>query len=149
MSGFTVVPSRSGITDWLPGLCMNINPVYLETEKFKSDIRIYCEDVEMSLRLQKYGQLQVCSELKYTHYYSQKNRDQLSDIIKFTLGMNYWMASNRYIKLSKIAVVWSAIGICVIDIARSVIKCNKPLQAIGALIFLWHAIQKKILLQRI
>ena len=148
-SGIAKVPTKDGTTSWLPGLCMNINPTYLEIEKFKPDIRIYCEDLEMSLRLLKHGELRVNSEMKYTHFISDKNREKDHLVTKYTLGMNYWMGRNNYHPIKIPFVIWSAIGIALIDVLTFIINRNKLNRLRGSISFLVNVALCRDTVQRI
>lgn len=148
-SGFANVPVKSGSTQWLPGLCMNVNPIYLELEKFNPKIRIYCEDLEFSLRLIKYGPLSVNEKMVYTHHVSPINRENTFTITKYTLGMNYWMARNNYYPIRKWAVIWSSIGVIIMDILVSTCQMRKYDRTKGALSFWFNLISKKQIIQEV
>ena len=148
-SGFACVPTLNGSTEWLPGLCMNIKPKYLEFEKFNKKIRIYCEDLEYSLRLLRYGQLKVNSKMIYSHKVSQINRENTYLVTKYTLGMNYWMGKNNYSPIKRPAVLWSSVGIIIIDVLTSAIKLKNFERAKGSLSFLVNLVLKRQIIQEI
>jgi GT2 family glycosyltransferase len=148
-SGFAGLPILDGNTDWMPGLCMNINPKFLLIESFKSDIRLYCEDIEMSLRLRQHGTLKVNSKLIYSHQNSQQNRENECFSTKYTLGMNYWMAKNKYFPLKRRYVIWSAFGILIMGIASGIFREKRFHRARGSVGFLINLLLRKQLVQKI
>jgi GT2 family glycosyltransferase len=127
-SGIATVPrAKSSVqkVDWMCGLSMNIPLRILVDTKFDESIRMYCEDVEMSLRLQKYGPILCCPELRYQHAHAIEARQNNFKITTFTAGMR-WELSNRHPGIiNKQSILWSIIGQCVIDILQ-LIFLKKP-----------------------
>lgn len=127
-SGITTVP-RAKLSiqkvDWMCGLSMNIPLSILVNTKFDESIRMYCEDVEMSLRLQKFGPILCCPELRYQHANAIEARQNNFKVTTFTAGMR-WELSNRHPGIiNKRSILWSILGQCFIDILQ-LILLKKP-----------------------
>ena len=120
-SGQTSQPfSKEGvcITEWIPGLSMNINPKFLEIEKFEESIRMYGEDLEFSLRLRKYGSLHCSANLRYSHRNAPEGREGIYKVTAFTDGIRWTLAKSHPEIIGQIAVIWAIFGLLLIDLVK-------------------------------
>ncbi len=122
-SGITTIPkatSRIEKVDWMCGLSMNIPLSILINTKFDESIRMYCEDVEMSIRLKNAGPILCCPDLRYNHIYAIQARQNNFKVTTFTAGIR-WELSNRHPKIiKKKAILWSILGQALIDIWQTI-----------------------------
>ncbi len=112
-SGYTtpVTCSTSSCeVEWIPGGSMSIKRKILELTKFDSQLRMYGEDLKMSLQLRAYGPLIAISKMKYQHLEAISGKDNLGDVIGFTNGIR-WQLSREYptIIMGRY-VLWSILG---------------------------------------
>jgi len=80
---------------WIPGGSMNIKRKVLESTLFDSNLRMYGEDLKMSLMLKKFGPLLAHSKMKYQHLEATLGKDNLKDIIAYTDGIR-WQLSKEF-----------------------------------------------------
>lgn len=154
-SGNTTLPNPAKVpteVDWMPGLSMAINPRYLALEKFNSALRMYFEDVEISLRLQKYGKIISLPNMNYFHLHATDGRDDKFKQIAYSNGIR-WELSNLFPhNLYRVAILWSIFGSMIYLIGKTVIFFNSrnSIQEIkGHLLFLIKLISRKEIVQRL
>jgi GT2 family glycosyltransferase len=120
-SGYTTpIQCTDGIceVDWIPGGSMNIKRKILETSLFDSKLRMYGEDLKMSLKLKEFGPLLAHSKMEYEHLEATSGKDNLIDVISFTDGIRWQLSTEfpdsikrRYVLLSIIgSVMANSIG---------------------------------------
>jgi len=120
-SGFTTpIQCMDGICEvgWIPGGSMNIKRKILENSLFDSKLRMYGEDLKMSLMLKEFGPLLAHSKMEYQHLEATSGKDDLIDIIGFTDGIRWQLSRDfphaikrRYVLLSIIgSVMANSIG---------------------------------------
>ena len=80
---------------WIPGGSMNIKRKALESTLFDSNLRMYGEDLKMSLMLKEFGPLLAYSKMKYQHLEATLGKDNLKDIIAYTDGIR-WQLSKEF-----------------------------------------------------
>jgi GT2 family glycosyltransferase len=114
--------------DWLPGISMFINPKILELEKFNSKLRMYYEDVEMSLRLRNHGAIHVIKKMKYTHLYASEGRESIGSQTFYTLGIKWEIAREFPFYLNRLAIIWSVFGSLILGFISLPISQNKRMQ---------------------
>jgi GT2 family glycosyltransferase len=106
------------VTEWMPGLSMNINPKFLEIEKFEESIRMYGEDLEFSLRLRKYGPLYCSANLRYSHRNAPEGREDVYKVTAFTDGIRWTLAKSNPETIERIAVIWAIFGLLLLDLIK-------------------------------
>ena len=74
---------------------MNIKRKALESTLFDSNLRMYGEDLKMSLMLKEFGPLLAYSKMKYQHLEATLGKDNLKDIIAYTDGIR-WQLSKEF-----------------------------------------------------
>ena len=129
-SGHTTLPNPAEEienVDWLPGISMFINPSVLKFEKFNASLRMYYEDVEMSLRLRKYGKLHVVKKMNYTHLYAPEGRESIASQILYTLGIKWELAPEHPNYLSRRAIIWSIMGSLILGFVKYPISRNRKI----------------------
>jgi GT2 family glycosyltransferase len=154
-SGNTTLPNPDTVpteVDWMPGLSMAINPKYLALEKFNSGLRMYFEDVEMSLRLQKYGKIISLPNMNYFHLYATDGRDDQFKQIAYSNGIR-WELSNLFPHdLYRVAILWSIFGSMIYSIGNTLIFFNlrSSIQITkGHVLFFMKLISRKDIVQRL
>jgi GT2 family glycosyltransferase len=135
-SGIATVPrakSSSEKVDWMCGLSMNIPLSILIDTKFDESIRMYCEDMEMSIRLQEAGPILCCPDLRYQHIYAIQARQNNFKVTTFTAGIR-WELSNRHPEIiKKKAILWSILGQVLIDFLQ-IIFLKRPKERLQRLL---------------
>ena len=134
------------ITEWLPGASMIINPHVLKSEKFNESIKIFFEDTEMSIRLNKYGPLQICHKMIYEHNEAQIGHESKRNITAFSDGARWVLSKNRDNQIQEFAVLWSIFGSSLKALAEIVVIRKNQYKKevfIGHLIFITRLILKR------
>jgi GT2 family glycosyltransferase len=130
-------------TQWLPGLSMNLNPRVLEQEKFDESIRMYGEDLEISLRLKKYGIFKCSANLLYRHNNAIEGRENSIQVTSLTDGIRWRLARTYPSSIKRPAVLWSITGEIFFNLIKVMIfdKAKLRIQIIfGHLIFIFRII---------
>lgn len=112
-SGYTTpIYCTDGIceVEWIPGGSMNIRKKILENTLFDSNLRMYGEDLKMSLVLKEYGPLLAHSKMEYRHLEASSGKDNLIDIISFTDGIRWQLAKEYPGKIKRRFILLSTIG---------------------------------------
>ena len=112
-SGYTTpIQCIDGLCDveWIPGGSMNINRAALESIQFDSKLRMYGEDLKMSLMLRKFGPLLAHSKMEYKHLEATLGKDNLVDVISFTDGIRWQLARDFPDQIQRKHVLWSILG---------------------------------------
>ena len=112
--------SNEGVakTDWIPGLSMNICPKVLKREKFDETIRMYGEDLEFSLRLNRQGKLYCSHNLNYRHYAASEGREDVIKVTAFTDGILWKLAGQYPQQIQRKAIIWSVLGLVLLDLLK-------------------------------
>jgi GT2 family glycosyltransferase len=137
--------------EWMPGGSMNIKRAALESTQFDSQLRMYGEDLKMSLMLKKYGPLLAHAKMEYKHLEATAGKDNLVDVISFTDGIRWQLARDFSDQIKRKYVLWSIFG----SIIANSIRYFKPSEnskdgkAIlrGHLVFLLRLVGKKQYIQ--
>jgi GT2 family glycosyltransferase len=137
--------------EWMPGGSMNIKRGALESTQFDSQLRMYGEDLKMSLMLKKYGPLLAHAKMEYKHLEATAGKDNLVDVISFTDGIRWQLARDFPGQIKRKYVLWSIFG----SIIANSIRYFKPMEnskdgkAIlrGHLVFLLRLVGKKQYIQ--
>ncbi len=112
-SGYTTLAmcsTSSCEVEWIPGGSMNIKRKILESTKFDSELRMYGEDLKMSLQLRAHGPLIAISKMEYRHLEATSGKDNLVDVIRFTDGIR-WQLSREFPRIIvKRYILWSIYG---------------------------------------
>jgi len=155
-SGYTTTPNPTNEIErvsWLPGISMVFNPWIFQYERFNETLRLYYEDVEMSLRVERYGELFALRDMRYSHLFEDKGRESISKQIEFTLGTKWKMArENSNGKITKIGILWSIFGMSVATILKIMLLKEVIFNLrvlIGHIKFLSKIFLRRELLQRI
>ena len=117
-SGIGVAPSASlsEWSEWMPGLCMNINPEVFLTYLFKNEWRMYYEDIEFSLQVSPPNGFICLRGLHYSHLEEQQGRENPRLVSLYSDGAR-WQLSKDYPKvIKKWAVITSIIGLIFSDL---------------------------------
>lgn len=154
-SGETTLPNPKTsleAVEWLPGVSMAINMEILKVLKFDGSLRMYYEDVEMSLRLRNVGELIALRDMRYDHLAAISGRESTIDQVSYTLGIRWELSGKNQNSISKIGISWSILGsFChsVISILLLRNSRESKYRIIGILTFLKRLILKKEIVQRI
>ncbi len=112
-SGYTTpIQHTHGLceVEWIPGGSMNIKRVALESVQFDSQLRMYGEDLKMSLMLKNLGPLLAHAKMEYKHLEATTGKDNLVDVISFTDGIRWQLARNFPDQIQRKYVLWSIFG---------------------------------------
>ena len=112
-SGYTTpIQCKDGLCDveWIPGGSMNIKRAALESVQFDSKLRMYGEDLKMSLMLRKLGPLLAHTKMEYKHLEATLGKDNLVDVISFTDGIRWQLAQDFPDQIQRKYVLWSILG---------------------------------------
>lgn len=112
-SGYTTpIYCTDGIceVDWIPGGSMNIRKRILETSLFDSKLRMYGEDLKMSLVIGEFGPLFAHSKMQYQHLEASTGKDNLIDIISFTDGIRWQLSKEFPDRIKRSFVLLSIFG---------------------------------------
>lgn len=154
-SGETTLPNPKTIfetVEWLPGISMAINMEVLSELKFDGSLRMYYEDVEMSLRMRNVGELVALRDMRYSHLLAISGRESTIDQVSYTLGIRWELSEKNQNPISKIGISWSILGsFCHSIISILFLRNSKEskYRIIGILAFLKRLILKKEIVQRI
>ena len=112
-SGYTTTVECSNNycqVEWIPGGSMSIKRNILESIKFDNQLRMYGEDLKMSLKLREHGPLIAISKMEYQHLEATSGKDNLVDVIGFTDGIR-WQLSREFPKIIlRRYILWSING---------------------------------------
>lgn len=112
-SGYTTpIQCKDSLCDveWIPGGSMNIKRAALESIQFDSKLRMYGEDLKMSLMLRKLGPLLAHTKMEYKHLEATLGKDNLVDVISFTDGIRWQLARDFPDQIQRKYVLWSILG---------------------------------------
>jgi glycosyltransferase involved in cell wall biosynthesis len=151
-SGIAIPPSNkfSEKCEWMPGLCMNINPRLFTNNFFRDEWRMYYEDVEFSIRVSPSIGFVCLENLTYFHKEEQQGRLDPRLTSLYSDGARWQMSREYPGKVKKWAVIWSIIGLVLLDLARArnPDKASQSLESlIGHLIFFKRLIMQQELVQ--
>jgi hypothetical protein len=113
---------------------------------FDGQLRMYGEDLKMSLVLKEYGPLFAHSRMEYQHLEASSGKDNLIDIVSFTDGIRWQLAKEFPGKIKRRFVLLSTFG-SVMANATGLIKSrnfnaeNKSI-CLGHLQFLYRLIKR-------
>jgi GT2 family glycosyltransferase len=151
-SGIATPPSSlySKKTDWMPGLCMNINPNVFAKHTFKDEWQMYYEDVEFSIRVRPPLGFVCLSTLNYSHLEEQRGRLSAKLTALYSDGAR-WQLSKDFPKVvKKWAVIWSVIGLALSNLWR-ILRfqdiSNNIGNAIGHIVFLKRLVKNQNTMQ--
>ncbi len=122
-SGLTTpIQCLSGLSevDWIPGGSMNIKRVALESREFDGQLRMYGEDLKMSLMLKEYGPLFAHARMEYEHLEATSGKDNLEDIISFTDGIRWQLSLEFPSQIQRKYILWSIFGSVIANMIVSV-----------------------------
>jgi GT2 family glycosyltransferase len=154
-SGVTTVPNPKTSfesVEWLPGISMVIKMDVLRELKFDESLRMYYEDVEMSLRLRNMGGLIALKGMRYRHLVANSGRDSIIDQVSYSLGICWDLSRKSQNSISKIGISWSILGSFCFSVISILFLRNtrkSKLRIIGILIFLKRLILKREIVQRL
>lgn len=114
--------SNLELTTWMPGHSVIFRWIPLLETKFDSSVRMYGEDVEMQLRVSKYGKLAMSERFWVRHFPSTLNRDQLRTINAYSDGFRWSLALKHPELVSKAAVVITTLVLFVAEITRAALR---------------------------
>ena len=117
-SGHTTTPRAHKSlkhVDWMCGLSMNIPLQILEKIRFDENIRMYGEDIEMSIRLREFGPIYCSSRLRYQHRNAMESRQSAFRVTTYTFGIRWKMSQLYPTIIKKKAIIWSLLGSGVLD----------------------------------
>ena len=153
-SGYTTpVQCIDGMCDveWIPGGSMNIKRAALESIQFDSKLRMYGEDLKMSLMLRKLSPLLAHSKMEYKHLEATSGKDNLVDVISFTDGIRWQLARDFPDQIQRKYVLWSILGSVIANLIGyfKSSKNSKDGKAIlrGHLVFLLRLVGKRQYIQ--
>jgi GT2 family glycosyltransferase len=152
-SGQTTMPFSHGEvseTEWLPGGAMSYRSRVFSNISFDASIRMYGEDIEFSLRAIRIGKLLVSRKLTYNHLGATLGKDDVQKVVQYSAAIRYWLARKYPREISKAAVIWSIIGITIVNILNITVMRNVKYNLnciLGHLAFLNMIILKKDLKQ--
>lgn len=112
-SGYTTpatCPTNYCEVEWIPGGSMSIKRKILESTKFDSQLRMYGEDLKMSLQLRAHGPLIAISKMKYQHLEAVSGKDNLDDVVGFTNGIRWQLSQEFPAIIVRRYVLWSIVG---------------------------------------
>ena len=89
---------------------MNIKRTVLESIQFDSKLRMYGEDLKMSLMLSQHGPLLAHTKMEYKHLEATLGKDNLVDVISFTDGIRWQLARDFPDQIQRKYVLWSILG---------------------------------------
>ena len=89
---------------------MNIKRVALESLEFDGQLRMYGEDLKMSLMLKEYGPLFAHARMEYEHLEATSGKDNLEDIISFTDGIRWQLSLEFPSQIQRKYILWSIFG---------------------------------------
>jgi hypothetical protein len=95
---------------WIPGGSMNIKRKALESRLFDSNLRMYGEDLKMSLMLREFGPLLAYSKMKFQHLEATLGKDNLKDIIAFTDGIRWQLSKEFPETIKRRYIILSIVG---------------------------------------
>jgi glycosyltransferase involved in cell wall biosynthesis len=119
-SGIAIPPSSqfSEKCEWMPGLCMNLNPRLLSTGLFRDEWRMYYEDVEFCIRVSPGNGFVCLKNLSYLHKEEQLERLNPRLTSMYSDGARWQLSREHPRVVKKWAVIWSVLGFMLLDIAR-------------------------------
>ena len=112
-SGYTTpIQCKDSLCDveWIPGGSMNIKRAVFESIQFDSRLRMYGEDLKMSLMLSQIGPLLAHTKMEYKHLEATLGKDNLADVISFTDGIRWQLARDFPDQIQRKYVLWSILG---------------------------------------
>jgi GT2 family glycosyltransferase len=154
-SGETTLPDPKTsfeTVQWLPGISMVINMEVLRKLKFDGSLRMYYEDVEMSLRIRNIGELVALRDMRYSHHVAISGRESTIDQVSYTLGIRWELSGKNQNSISKIGISWSILGSFCYSVISILFLRNfkeSKFRIIGILTFIKRLILKKEIVQRI
>lgn len=105
--------------DWIPGGSMNITRTALESIEFDGQLRMYGEDLKMSLMLKKYGPLLAHARMEYQHLEATSGKDKLEDVISFTDGIRWQLSVEFPGQIQRKQILWSIFGSVIANLIGS------------------------------
>ena len=139
--------------EWIPGGSMNIKRSALESIQFDGKIRMYGEDLKMSLMLRKLGPLFINIDMEYNHLEALSGKDNLIEVISFTDGIRWELSRDFPDQIQRRFVLWSITGSLVFSALRWFSATRKSDQSrsilLGHLIFLRRLVLNKTIVQEI
>ena len=126
-SGQTTMPFALGEvskTEWLPGGAMNYRSYLFSKLLFNDSIRMYGEDIEFSLRSIQVGGLLVARQLTYKHLGATAGKENDRKAVQYSAAIRYWLAGEYPKAISKVAVLFSVIGITLANVFNILILRN-------------------------
>ena len=129
---------------------MNYRSYLFSNQLFDESIRMYGEDIEFSLRSSQLGRLLVSRQLTYEHLGATAGKENARKTVQYSAAIRYWLASKYPKKISRVAVLWSVIGITLGNIMNITILRNVRYNSnclLGHLAFISMIIFKKDLKQ--
>jgi len=152
-SGKTTQPFTQNdyeITDWAPGGSMNYRFKLFQNIQFRNEIKMYGEDLDFSLRIPTNERIFVIGNAKYNHLESNKGKDNLRVIMKYTDLSQFMFALEHPKRIKKIPVIWSIIGMMISNMKNAIINRDRNLniEALrGHILFFQAIIKNQKLLQ--
>lgn len=139
--------------EWIPGGSMNIKKSALKIFEFDSNLRMYGEDLKMSLMIRKLGPLYVDSDMTYQHLEAKSGKDKLEDIIAFSDGIRWQLAKEFNQSIKRRYILWSIFGSIIasgLNLFRFDRHNASPKSILfGHLIFLYRVLLKKSYTQKV
>jgi GT2 family glycosyltransferase len=120
--------------------------------KFDGSLRMYYEDVEMSLRIRNIGELVALRDMRYSHLVAISGRESTIDQVSYTLGIRWELSGKNQNSISKIGISWSILGSFCYSVISILFLRNfkeSKFRIIGILTFIKRLTLKKEIVQRI
>jgi GT2 family glycosyltransferase len=138
--------------DWMPGISMVLNPKVFQQIEFNSELRMYYEDVDFSIKLRKLGPIFCLREMSYSHLSVSTGRKSPEQIIAFTYGMKWQLSNVSQSRITKRAIIWSMIGMSLNSLAMLLVNTKREdakSRLLGQLIFLSRLLKNKDVVEKI
>jgi GT2 family glycosyltransferase len=127
-SGITSYPNpNSAVSEvsWVPGGMSNYRKWVFDQYEFRGQVRMYGEDIEMQLKVRKFGKIIVSKKLAVSHLSATLGKDDKRSQASYGDGFRWWLAKTYRPEFSRFWVLITTILLSIQCLAFSLALLNK------------------------